>query len=204
MSSPWPSMCLRSLHLDPPYLLLALLSAPFPLPQLHEVCGKPAQLLQRECGRPLTSSSSPHLTRPLFVVRQVLVGPDWLVQTTPPHPTNPPPHLPPTHSPSLLTHHTTPHHTTHHTPHTTPTCSSHCGSGHPCDEWTDVMRRKQRREEGYWPWDQDPRQRKERRPVCNSKDLLTRENCTDCEKRRPGLGLSDRGRVRRGGDAQRG
>ena len=22
-----------------------------PLPQLHEVCGKPAQLLQRECGR---------------------------------------------------------------------------------------------------------------------------------------------------------
>ena len=51
MSSPWPSMCVRSLHLDPPFLLLAPPSAPFPLPQQHEVCGKPAQLLQRECGR---------------------------------------------------------------------------------------------------------------------------------------------------------
>ena len=51
ISSPWPSMCVRSLHFDPPFLLLALPSAPFPLPQLHEVCGKPAQLLQRECGR---------------------------------------------------------------------------------------------------------------------------------------------------------
>ena len=49
MSSPWPSTCVRS-HLDPPFLLLALLSTPFPLPQLHEVCGRPAQLLQRECG----------------------------------------------------------------------------------------------------------------------------------------------------------
>ena len=47
----WPSMCVRSLHLDPHCLLLALPSALFPLPQLHEVCGKPAQLLQRECGR---------------------------------------------------------------------------------------------------------------------------------------------------------
>ena len=50
MSSPWPSTCVRSLHLDPPFLLLALPSTPFPLPQLHEVCGRPAQLLQRECG----------------------------------------------------------------------------------------------------------------------------------------------------------
>ena len=50
MSSPWPSTCVRSLHLDPPFLLLALPSAPFPLPQLPEVCGKPAQLLQREYG----------------------------------------------------------------------------------------------------------------------------------------------------------
>ena len=46
MPSPWPSMCVRSLHLDPPFLLLALPSAPFPLPQLHEVYGEPAQLLQ--------------------------------------------------------------------------------------------------------------------------------------------------------------
>ena len=30
--------------------LLALPSAPFPLSQLPEVCGKPAQLLQREYG----------------------------------------------------------------------------------------------------------------------------------------------------------
>ena len=51
MSCPWPSMCVRSLHLDPPFLLLALPSAPFPLPQLNEVYGKPAQLLQRGCGR---------------------------------------------------------------------------------------------------------------------------------------------------------
>ena len=50
MSSPWPSTCVQSLHLDPPFLLLALLSAPFPLLQLPEVCGKPAQLLQREYG----------------------------------------------------------------------------------------------------------------------------------------------------------
>ena len=50
MSSPWPSTCVRSLHFDPPFLLLALPSAPFPLPQLHEVFGKPAQLRQRECG----------------------------------------------------------------------------------------------------------------------------------------------------------
>ena len=50
MSSPWPSTCVRSLHLDPPFLFLALPSAPFPLPQLPEVCGKPAQLLQREYG----------------------------------------------------------------------------------------------------------------------------------------------------------
>ena len=53
-----------SLHLDPPFLLLALASAPFPLPQLHEVCGKPAQLLQRECGTPLTSFSSPQVMSP--------------------------------------------------------------------------------------------------------------------------------------------
>ena len=50
MSSPWPSTCVRSLRLDPPFLLLALPSAPFPLPQLPEVCGKPAQLRQREYG----------------------------------------------------------------------------------------------------------------------------------------------------------
>ena len=56
MSSPWPSMCVRSLHLDLPSLLLALPFAPFPLPQLHEVYRKPAQLLQRGCG---------HLWRPL-------------------------------------------------------------------------------------------------------------------------------------------
>ena len=58
MSSPWPSMCVRSLHLDPPFLLLALPSAPFPLPQLHEVYGKPAQLLQWGWWTPLTTSSS--------------------------------------------------------------------------------------------------------------------------------------------------
>ena len=44
--SPYSCSCVRSLHLDPPFLLLALPSAPFPLPQLHEVHGKPAQLLQ--------------------------------------------------------------------------------------------------------------------------------------------------------------
>ena len=36
-SSSWPSMCVRSLHLDPPFLLLAPPSTPFLLPQLHEV-----------------------------------------------------------------------------------------------------------------------------------------------------------------------
>ena len=36
---------------DPSFLLLAPPSAPFPLPHLHEVYGKPAQLLQRGCGR---------------------------------------------------------------------------------------------------------------------------------------------------------
>ena len=50
MSSPWPSTCVRSLHLDPPFLLVALPSAPFPLPQQLEICDKPAQLLQREYG----------------------------------------------------------------------------------------------------------------------------------------------------------
>ena len=49
--SPWPSMCVRSLHLDPPFLLLAPPSTPFPLPQLHVVYGKPAQLVQWGCGR---------------------------------------------------------------------------------------------------------------------------------------------------------
>ena len=47
-SCAWSSV--RSLHLDPPFPLLALPSAPFPRPQLPEVCGKPAQLLQREYG----------------------------------------------------------------------------------------------------------------------------------------------------------
>ena len=50
MSSPCAWSSVRSLHLDPPFLLLALPSAPFPLPQLPEVCGKPAQLLQRQYG----------------------------------------------------------------------------------------------------------------------------------------------------------
>ena len=50
MSSPCEWSSVRSLHLDPPFLLLALPSVPFPLPQLPEVCGKPAQLLQREYG----------------------------------------------------------------------------------------------------------------------------------------------------------
>ena len=49
--SPYSCSRVRSLHLDPPFLLLALPSAPFPLPQLHEVYGKPAQLLQWGCGR---------------------------------------------------------------------------------------------------------------------------------------------------------
>ena len=49
--SPYSCSLVRSLHLDPPFLLLALASAPFPLPQLHEVYGKPAQLLQWGCGR---------------------------------------------------------------------------------------------------------------------------------------------------------
>ena len=40
----------RSLRLDSPFLLLALPSAPFPLPRLHEVYGKPAQLRQGGCG----------------------------------------------------------------------------------------------------------------------------------------------------------
>ena len=50
MSSPCAWSSVRSFHFDPPFLFLALLSAPFPLPQLREVCGKPAQLLQREYG----------------------------------------------------------------------------------------------------------------------------------------------------------
>ena len=50
MSSPCAWSSVRSLHLGLPFLLLALPSAPFPLPQLPEVCGKLAQLLQRECG----------------------------------------------------------------------------------------------------------------------------------------------------------
>ena len=50
MSSPCAWSSLRSLHFDPPFLLLAQHSAPFPLPQLPDVCGKPAQLLQREYG----------------------------------------------------------------------------------------------------------------------------------------------------------
>ena len=45
-SSTWSSTCVWSLHFDSPFLLLALPSAPFPLPQLHEFYGKPAQLLQ--------------------------------------------------------------------------------------------------------------------------------------------------------------
>ena len=64
MSSPCAWSSVRSLHLDPPFLLLALPSAPFPLPQLPEVCGKPAQLLQREYGTPLTSSPSPQVMSP--------------------------------------------------------------------------------------------------------------------------------------------
>ena len=51
MSSPWPCTCVRSLHLDPPFLHLALPFASYPLPQVPEVCGKPAQLRQREYGR---------------------------------------------------------------------------------------------------------------------------------------------------------
>ena len=50
MSSPYAWSSVRSLHLDSPFLFPALLSAPFLLPQLPEVCGKPAQLLQREYG----------------------------------------------------------------------------------------------------------------------------------------------------------
>ena len=61
--SPWPSTCVRSLHLDPPFLLVALPSAPFPLPQLPEVCGKPAQLSATRVWTPLTSSPSPHFSR---------------------------------------------------------------------------------------------------------------------------------------------
>ena len=49
-----PSPCawssVRSLHLDLPFLFPALPSAPLPLPQVPAVCGKPAQLLQREYG----------------------------------------------------------------------------------------------------------------------------------------------------------
>ena len=41
-SSTWSSTCVRSLRLDLPFLLLALPSALFPLPHLHEVYGKPA------------------------------------------------------------------------------------------------------------------------------------------------------------------
>ena len=45
-SSTWSSMCVRSLHLDSPFLLLALLAAFFPLPQLRqEGCGLHRRLL---------------------------------------------------------------------------------------------------------------------------------------------------------------
>ena len=67
MSSPWPSTCVRSLRLDPPFLFLALPSAPFPLPRLPEVCGKPAQLLQREYGPLLTSSPSPQFANGRYI-----------------------------------------------------------------------------------------------------------------------------------------
>ena len=50
MSSSCAWSFVRSLHFDSPFPLLALRSSPFPLPQLPEVCGKPAQLLQREYG----------------------------------------------------------------------------------------------------------------------------------------------------------
>ena len=50
MSSPCAWSSVRSLHLESPFLLLALRSSLVPLPQLLEVCGKPAQLLQREYG----------------------------------------------------------------------------------------------------------------------------------------------------------
>ena len=50
MSSPCAWSSVRSLHLDYPFLFLALPSAPFLLSQPPEVCGKPAQLLQREYG----------------------------------------------------------------------------------------------------------------------------------------------------------
>ena len=53
--------CVRSLHLDPPFLPLALPSAPFPLPHLQEVHGKPAQLRQGGCG---------HHRRPLLLHRE--------------------------------------------------------------------------------------------------------------------------------------
>ena len=46
---PWSSSCVQSVHLDSPFLLLALPSPLFPLLQLLEVCGKPAQLLQGGC-----------------------------------------------------------------------------------------------------------------------------------------------------------
>ena len=44
----WSSV--RSLHLDSPFLFPALPSVPVPLLQVPEVCGKPAQLRQREYG----------------------------------------------------------------------------------------------------------------------------------------------------------
>ena len=63
-----PSPCawssVRSLHLDPPFLLLALSSAPSPLPQVPEVRGKPAQLLQTRVWTPPTSSPSPQVMIP--------------------------------------------------------------------------------------------------------------------------------------------
>ena len=49
-SSPCAWSSVRSLHLDSPFLFPALPSAPFLLPPFLEVCGKPAQLRQRECG----------------------------------------------------------------------------------------------------------------------------------------------------------
>ena len=63
-SSPCAWSSVRSLHLDSPFLLLALPSAPFPLPPVPEVCGKPAQLRPTRVWTPPTSSPSPQAMSP--------------------------------------------------------------------------------------------------------------------------------------------
>ena len=61
----------------------------------------------------------------------------------------------------------------------------------PREEWTEVVRRRQRREQKYERMERDPasKPRKERRPewqcaVCSSRNWMTRETCRDCEKKR--------------------